>query len=93
MTLHTSRRSKKLWLPCHTKPLQPAPAIADDVKLQPNKNVFWMDKIQMWCVKKKGRNIRIQSATVVVQRPESDFCFSSTKQEKSIQDWGYIMEL
>lgn len=52
MTLHTLQRSKKLWLPCPTKPLQPAPTIADDVKLRLNKEVFWMDKIQMSCVKK-----------------------------------------
>lgn len=38
-----------------------------------------MDKIQMLCVKKKGRNKRIQNGTAVMQRLESDFSYSSTK--------------
>lgn len=56
--------------PCHTKPLQLVPSIADDVKLQANEKVFFMD--QMWRVKKRGRNIRSQSVTAVILRPESD---------------------
>lgn len=70
---------KKGWLPCHTKSLQLVPAITDDVKLQHNQKVFCMDKVQMWCVKKRGRNMRSQSVTAAIQRAESDFCCSSTK--------------
>lgn len=47
----------------------------------------------MECVKKTERNMRSQSVTAVIQRPESDFCHRSTKQEKPTQVREYIVEL
>lgn len=73
MTVPTSQRSKKLWILFPTKSLQPVPTIAGDVKLWRNKLVFWVGKMQVWCFKQKGRNIRSQSGTAVMQGLECDF--------------------
>lgn len=79
LALHTSERSKKWWLPMPHQASPTCSCIADDVKLQPNEKVLCLDKVQMWCAKKRGRNIKSQSVTAVIQRPESDFCCSSRK--------------
>lgn len=47
----------------------------------------------MECVKKTERNMRSQSVTAVIQGPESNFCYRSTKQEKPIRVREYIVEL